>query len=125
MSRRRSRTPISTSSASWKSTGKRRSLLAETDIAAIVPMKTTLTDFENIAKALSVRISYDDLRKSRGGSCRVRETRRIIINKHLSNSEKINLLARELGTMDLAGLDLPDRVRKKIEMESDHQLPGA
>ena len=81
-------------------------------------MKITLADLENIAKALSIRVSYDDLKTSKGGSCRVMETRRIIINKHLQNSEKINLLARELGGFDLSGLDIPENVRKKIEQES-------
>jgi len=47
------------------------------------------------------------------------ETRRIIINKHLQNSEKINLLAKELGGFDMSGLDVPDQVRKKIEQESE------
>jgi len=82
-------------------------------------MKITLADLENIAKALSIKVSYDDLKTSKGGSCRVMETRRIIINKHLQNSEKINLLAKELGGFDLSGLDVPDQVRKKIERESD------
>ena len=81
-------------------------------------MKITLADLENIAKALSIRVSYDDLKMSKGGSCRVMETRRIIINKRLQNSEKINLLARELGGFDLGGLDIPENVRKKIEQES-------
>ena len=81
-------------------------------------MKITLTDLENIAKALSIRVSYDDLKMSKGGSCRVMETRRIIINKRLQNSEKINLLARELGAFDLSGLAIPENVRKKIEQES-------
>jgi hypothetical protein len=81
-------------------------------------MKITLADLENIAKALSIRVSYDDLKTSKGGSCRVMETRRIIINKRLQSSEKINLLARELGGFDLSGLDIPDTVRKKIERES-------
>jgi len=81
-------------------------------------MKITLADLENIAKALSIKVSYDDLKTSKGGSCRVMETRRIIINKHLQNSEKINLLARELGGFDLGGLDIPKNVRKKIEQES-------
>jgi hypothetical protein len=66
-----------------------------------------------------VKVTYEDLKTSKGGSCRVMETRRIIINKHLSLNEKINLLARELGRFDLAGRDLPDRVRKKILHESD------
>lgn len=84
-------------------------------------MKTTLTDLEQVAKSLSVKVSYDDLKTSKGGSCRVVETRRIIINKHLQNNEKINLLAKELGNFDLRGLDIPDRVRKKIDEEAEPQ----
>jgi hypothetical protein len=82
-------------------------------------MKITLADLENIARALSIKVSYDDLKTSKGGSCRVMESRRIIINKHLQNSEKINLLAKELGGFDMSGLDVPDQVRKKIERESE------
>lgn len=84
-------------------------------------MKITLADLEEVAKALSVRVTYEDLRTSRGGSCRVMETRRIIINKHLQNAEKINLLARELGGFDLSGLAIPDKVRKKIETEAQER----
>jgi len=81
-------------------------------------MKITLVDLEHIAKALQIKVSYDDLKTSRGGSCRVMETRRIIINKHLQNNEKINLLARELANFDLSGLDIPDVIRKKIAHEA-------
>jgi hypothetical protein len=81
-------------------------------------MKITLADLENVAKALSIKVSYEDLKTSKGGSCRVMETRRIIINKHLQNHEKINLLARELGNFDLGGVDISDRVRKKIDEEA-------
>ncbi|MDA8422774.1 MAG: hypothetical protein M0Z89_05515 [Nitrospiraceae bacterium] len=87
-------------------------------------MKITLTDLENVAKALSIKVSYDDLKTSKGGSCRVMETRRIIINKHLQNSEKVNLLAKELGNFDLEGLEMPVPVRKKIEQETE-QRAGA
>lgn len=87
-------------------------------------MKITLTDLENVAKALSIKVSYDDLKTSKGGSCRVMETRRIIINKHLQNSEKVNLLAKELGNFDLDGLEIPVPVRKKIEQEAE-QRAGA
>ena len=84
-------------------------------------MKVTLADLEHIAKALSVKVTYDDLKTSKGGSCRVMETRRIIINKHLHADDKISLLARELGGFDLSGLDIPDKVRKKIVAEArDH-----
>lgn len=82
-------------------------------------MKVTLAELEDVAKALSIKVTYEDLKASRGGSCRVMETRRIIINKHLINNEKVNLLARELAQFDLAGVDIPDRVRKKIRQESE------
>ncbi len=84
-------------------------------------MKVSLADLEQIAKALSIKVTYDDLKTSKGGSCRVMETRRIIINKHLQNAEKINLLARELAHFDLSGLDIPDSVRKKIEKEAEQR----
>ena len=84
-------------------------------------MKITRADLENVAKTLLIKVSYDDLKTSKGGSCRVMETRRIIINKHLSSGEKINLLARELGGFDLSGIDIPDNVRKKIERESQER----
>ena len=85
-------------------------------------MKVTLTELEDAAKALEVNVTYEDLKTSKGGSCRVMETRRIIINKHLFVNEKINILARELGRFDIGGLDLSERVRKKIQHESDQTV---
>lgn len=87
-------------------------------------MKITLADLENVAKALLIKVSYDDLKTTKGGACRVLETRRIIINKHLQNHEKIKLLARELGNFDLSGLEMPEQVRKKIEKESEPRTGG-
>jgi len=85
-------------------------------------MKVTLADLESVATALSVKVSYDDLQTSKGGSCRVMETRRIIINKRLTAGEKINLLARELGNFDLTGLNIADTIRKKIDREADRKV---
>jgi hypothetical protein len=82
-------------------------------------MKVTLAELEQVARDLSIRVTYEELKTSKGGSCRVMSTRRIIINKHLQSTEKINLLARELGRFDLGGLDIPDRLKKKILHESD------
>lgn len=87
-------------------------------------MKITLADLENVAKELSIKISYDDLKTSKGGACRVLETRRIIINKHLQNHEKIKLLARELGNFDLSGVEMPEQIRKRIEKESEPRAGG-
>jgi hypothetical protein len=81
-------------------------------------MKVSLADLENVAKSLSIKVSYEDLKTSKGGSCRVMETRRIIINKHLQTGDKINLLAKELGNFDLGELDIPDSIRKKIAREA-------
>ncbi len=82
-------------------------------------MKVTLTELEEAARVLGIKVTYDDLKTSKGGSCRVMETRRILINKHLHTHEKASLLARELGRFDLAGWELPERVRKKIESEAE------
>jgi Zn-dependent oligopeptidase len=82
-------------------------------------MKVTLTELEVAAKALEVTVTYEDLKTTKGGSCRVMETRRIIINKHLHANEKINILARELGRFELGGIDLSESARKKIQQESD------
>jgi hypothetical protein len=84
-------------------------------------MKITLADLERVAQELSIKVSYDDLKTSKGGSCRVMDARRIIINKHLQNSDKINLLAKELGNFDLSGLDIPVHVRKKILRETEER----
>ncbi len=88
-------------------------------------MKVTLAELEQVAQALSIKVSYEDLKTSKGGSCRVMETRRIIINKHLPSGEKANLLARELGGFDLKGLDIPDRVRRKILREAGERADAS
>jgi hypothetical protein len=82
-------------------------------------MKVTLSELEQVARALAIKVTYDDLRTSKGGSCRVLETRRIMINRHLQTGEKIAILARELSRFDLNGIEVPDHVRKKIQRESD------
>jgi hypothetical protein len=82
-------------------------------------MKVSLAELEQAARSLDIKVTYEDLKTSKGGSCRVMASRRIIINKHLHMNDKVNLLARELGRFDLAALDLSDRVRKKIQHESD------
>jgi len=83
-------------------------------------MKVTLAELEQAARTLGVRVTFEDLRTSKGGACRVMETRRIIINKHLHANERIAVLARELGRFDLSRLDLTDHVKKKILREMDH-----
>jgi hypothetical protein len=82
-------------------------------------MKATLAELEQAARSLGVKVTFEDLRTSKGGACRVMEARRIIINKHLHANEKVAVLARELGRFDLASLDLPDHVKRKILREAE------
>ena len=82
-------------------------------------MKVTLAELEQAAKDLGIKVTFEDLRTSKGGACRVMETRRIIINKHLHAQEKISVLARELGRFDLSRVDLADHVKKKILREAE------
>lgn len=86
-------------------------------------MKVTLADLESVARSLAIKVTYEDLRTSKGGSCRVMETRRVIINKHLHVNEKAAILARELGRFDLGGIEVSEPVKRKIQRESDHQAP--
>ena len=86
-------------------------------------MKVTLADLESVARSLRIKVTYEDLKTSKGGSCRVMETRRVIINKHLHANEKVAVLARELGRFDLGGVEVPEQVLRKIQRESDHQAP--
>lgn len=83
--------------------------------------KVSLAELEQVARDLAIKVTYEDLKSSRGGSCRVLSTRRILINKHLHTNERIALLARELGAFDLSGIALSDRARKKIHLEADRQ----
>lgn len=83
--------------------------------------KVSLAELEQLARSVEIKVTYEELRTSRGGSCRVMTTRRIIINKHLHNNEKIALLARELGRFDLSSVAMDERLRKRIELEADRQ----
>jgi len=86
-------------------------------------MKVTLADLEQVARALGIKVTYEDLKTSKGGSSRLRETRRVIIKKHPHANETAIILARELGRFDLGGIEVPEPVKRKIQRESDHQSP--
>ncbi|OGW61729.1 MAG: hypothetical protein A2V83_08615 [Nitrospirae bacterium RBG_16_64_22] len=76
-------------------------------------------ELEEVARKLSVRVSYEDLRwegpGGKGGSCRVHDERRIIINKALNKEDRALILARELGKFPLEEISVPPRVREFIE----------
>jgi hypothetical protein len=78
-----------------------------------------LKELEALAARQAIRITYEDFTsegaRREGGSCRVREERRILVNKRLPLKARIRVVARGLGKLDLSGEYLPPKVRTVIE----------
>ncbi len=78
-----------------------------------------LTILEETAERLSVKITYDDLRKgvvnTPGGSYILKGEKNILIHKGLETSEKVDLLFSLLSSYDTEALHLPPEVRTRLE----------
>ncbi len=78
-----------------------------------------LVILEDTARRLSIKLSYEDLKKgevdTHGGIFRLRDERRIIIHKNLSLAEKVDVLLEILSGLDTDGVHLPPDVRESIE----------
>jgi len=74
---------------------------------------------EQAAEKLSIELSYDDLKKGEvntpGGSFVLKGKKRILIHKHLSVGEKVEVLCELLCGMDTEGVHLPPGVRKRLD----------
>lgn len=81
--------------------------------------ETILPLLEEAAERLTIKVSYDDLRKGEvntpGGSCVLKGERRIIIHKKLSAGEKVDILMELLSEMDFEGIHLPVEIRERLE----------
>jgi len=81
--------------------------------------ETILPLLEEAAEKLTIKVSYDDLRKgevnTHGGSCVLKGERRIIIHKKLYASEKVDILMELLSEMDFEGIHLPMEIRERLE----------
>ncbi len=77
-----------------------------------------LEQLEELAEKLSIKLQYEDLKKSgiklRGGSCRVEEENRIIIDKRLKVNEKVEILANELSKLNLDDVFIPPRIKSLL-----------
>ena len=77
-----------------------------------------LHHLEELAEKLSVKISYEDLKKERisfkGGLCRIKGEERIIIGKNLTAAEKVDILAGELSKYDIDSLYIPPAVKQLL-----------
>ena len=74
----------------------------------------TLVDLEDLLRRLSIEVTYDRRLEGKGGVCRVRGARRIIVQRGLPASEKVDLLLEGLRDVDLSGLDVPESVRERL-----------
>ncbi len=74
---------------------------------------------EQTAARLSIELSYDDLKKGEintpGGSFTLKGKRHILIHRHLSAKEKVEVLSELLSGMDTEGIHLPPDVRKRLD----------
>ncbi len=81
---------------------------------------------EEAAEKLSIKISYDDLRKGEintpGGSFVLKGERRIIIHKKLSVREKVDVLMEILSEMDFDAVHLPVEIRERLERIRSRQI---
>ena len=81
--------------------------------------ETILPLLEEAAEKLTIKVSYDDLRKGEvntpGGSFVLKGERRIIIHKKLYTSEKVDILMELLSEMDFEGIHLPVEIRERLD----------
>ena len=77
-----------------------------------------LQNLEGVAEKLGIKVNYENLRKrrvfSKGGLCRLKQDRMVIIDTALNLSEKIDILANALSQFDLEDIYLPPAVRKIV-----------
>ena len=75
-----------------------------------------LQNLEAIAEKLGVQVNYENLKKrhvySKGGLCRLKEDKLVIIDSNLHLSEKIDILADALSQFNLEDIYMPPAVRK-------------
>ena len=73
-----------------------------------------LRELESVAARLSIPIRYEK-GEMRGGLCRLRGRRQVIINADLAAEEKADLLAESLAQTNLGDIYITPRVRELIE----------
>jgi hypothetical protein len=78
-----------------------------------------LSILEETAARLSVKLDYDDLRRGEvntpGAAFVLRGERHILIHRHLSTKEKVEVLTEILAGFDTEGVHLPPEVRERID----------
>ncbi|MBW2148070.1 MAG: hypothetical protein JRG73_07300 [Deltaproteobacteria bacterium] len=78
----------------------------------------------NLAEKLDIQVRFekvgDEEISSKGGHCRLKNQRLLIVDNRLSLPEKIRLFIDALRQQDLEGLYVPPLIRRMIEGEEKH-----
>ncbi|MFC1564131.1 hypothetical protein ACFL6G_04300 [candidate division KSB1 bacterium] len=72
-----------------------------------------LQELENLAAKLDITVRYED-GDFRTGICRVKDEQLLLVNKKLSNEQKILQIAKELGKIDLSNIYILPQLRERI-----------
>lgn len=89
------------------------------DMAESERNRLLLAALTDVFEKVGMRVRFEDFGidevRGRGGRCRIREKEMIIVNSSISIEEKIDVLAQELGKMQLDDIYLPPNIRDLIE----------
>ena len=73
-----------------------------------------LQELEAVAEELGIEVQYDDF-EGKGGLCRYNGKSRLIVNRFLSERERIALIAGVLARQPLGGIFIRPQVRELLE----------
>lgn len=76
-----------------------------------------LRELERIAEEVGVRVSYEamaGLVSGAGGLCRVKGQYRVIIDRRVKPSDRVNMLLDALRRFDTQAIAMPDRIRTAL-----------
>ena len=82
-----------------------------------------LEQLEEIVRQLGIELVWDD-GEFRGGICRVEGRQLFLMNRILPSSQKVEILCRELSSLDLSQIFILPRVRQRIEQARKPTRPA-
>ena len=83
-----------------------------------------LEQLEEIVRQLGIELVWDD-GEFRGGICRVEGKQLFLMNRVSPAAQKVEILCRELSSLDLSQLFILPRVRQRIEQAGRPSSPAA
>jgi hypothetical protein len=84
-----------------------------------------LAGLEDLAERMGLKVRYerlgDDEVNVRSGRCRLRGEEIILMDRRLRPAGRIEILRRELGSMDLADIFIKPYLRAILEETAEHE----